>query len=241
MNKQYSLQGTKIIMRRLFKYDTEQIMECFERYNQLFFSPVTPEFINSVFLSGEFWGAFVNNSIIACSYLYPFDCELSRRTERFDQLTDFIDSPSEYMMLGYVGFHPANTERNIPSDNIKSICSNVYKAFMNTAEMQTFRQGKQFVLHCMPLKLLSDLAPVFECGYELVKLRGLEKLVVHYIFAKTVYRVGNDTPYKKRESHCVAQSNTKALSHFLEDGYYAFDLVKDKSETVLLLKKSIAD
>ena len=236
MNKQYSLQGTKIIMRRLFKYDTEEIIKCFEAYNQLFFSPVTPDFINSVLLEGEFWGAFVNNDIVACSYIYPFDCALSQKTERYSQLTDFISSPSEYMMLGYTGFHKINTEQNFPLDDITSVCSNIYKAFMNTAEMQAFRHGKKCVLHCMPHKLLPVLSPVFECGYELLKLRGLEKLVVHYIFVKTVYPVCSTPSHQKGESHCVAQNNTKALSRFLEDGYRAYDAFKDNNNTVLLLK-----
>ena len=241
MNNQYSLQGTKIIMRRLFKYDTAEIMKCFEIYSQLFFTPVTPDFVNSVLLEGEFWGAFVNDDIIACSYIYPFDCALSCKTERYSQLTDFISNPSEYMVLGYMGFHRINLEHKFSSDIVNSACCNIYKAFMNTAEMQAFRRGKKFVLHCMPHKLLPKLSSVFECRYELVKLRGLEKLVVHYIFVKSVYRFCSEPPYQKGESHCVAQNNTKALSRFLEDGYCAFDAVKDNSETVLLLKKSISD
>jgi len=235
MNKPYNLQGARIIIRRLFRHDTKIITECFNDYGQLFFSPVSEDFINRIFPEGEVWGAFVNNRIIACSYLYPLDCKLSEETKRYSQLTDFIADPSEYLMAGYIGIHHRNFKECIPDEKAGAVCCNMYQAFLNTAEMQAFRRGKRFVVHCTPVKLSCCLPQIFNCGYKLVKMRGLEKLVVHYIFTKSVY-----TPVvhiqQKGESCRVAQSNTKALSRFLEDGYCAFDILKDGSENIFLLE-----
>ena len=235
MNKPFSLHGTKIIMRRMFRHDTDKITECFNDYNQLFYSPVNEDFADRIFPDGEVWGAFVNNKIIACSYLYPLDCKLSMDTKRYDQLTDFIFNPSEYLMLGYAGIHHKNFNECISPEKAVAVCCNIYKAFLNTAEMQAFRRGKRFVVHCVPIKLSYCLPQIFDCGYELVKIRGLEKLVVHYIFTKAVYLPFSHMQ-QKGESCRVAQSNTKALSRFLEDGYCAFDILKDGSENIFLLK-----
>lgn len=229
MNLEHSLNRTKITMRRLFKYDAETITECFKNYSQLFFSPFTPQFISDIFLYGEFWGAFAQDTLIACSYIYPFDCELSRNEKRYEQLCDFVDTPAEYMIMGYIGFNPEIFSENNNYSDENSVHSCLYQAFLNIAEMQTFRRGLKHVLHCAPLKTVCDVSPFFKCGYRLIKLRGLENLVVHYIFAKDVY----NPEKQKGENLHVALGNTKVLSRFLESGYYAFDIVDG---SILLVK-----
>ena len=239
MDKQHPLQGTKIAMRRLFKYDIKEIMECFADYDGLFFNPVTTEFVGSIFLCGEFWGAFAGDTIVAAAYIHPFDCEISRREVRYSLLCDFIYTPSQYLSLGYIGFHRSNIEKLIAPGQQSAVKNGLYSGFLNIAEMQAFRQGYSRILHCMPLKTGFDLAPLFAGGFSLVKLRGLEKLVVHYIFCKDIFARKNSI--QKGESTAVALGNTKALSAFLENEYYGCDILKDGSETVLLLKQSVTD
>lgn len=241
MSNEYSLYGKSITMRRLFKYDIKKIPECFEDYRKLFFFPVTEQFAENVFLQGEFWGAFVNDTVIACSYLYPLDCSFSAKQERYDLIADFTARPEEYMLLGYVGFLHGNISKFISYSELNTICASIYKAFLNIAEMQAFRYGKKHVMHCLPLKLGFDLSPLFDNGYCMTKLRGLEKLVVHYIFSKPVYNGAEIYVNKKGESHRVALSNTKALSRFLENGYMACEMLSDKGESVLTVYKSISD
>ena len=103
MTKDYPLNGTKIIMRRLFKYNADEICECFNEYNTLFFNPVNAEFISNIFLHGEFWGAFICDKLICCCYIYPFDCSFSKKEAKYDLICDFTDTPSEYLCMGYVG------------------------------------------------------------------------------------------------------------------------------------------
>ena len=238
MSKEYSLQGTKIIMRRLFKYDIAEITECFKSYDQLFFNPLTVDFISNVFLYGEFWGAFSNGKLIACSYLYPFESQFFKKEKRYSQLCDFLPDPGEYLYMGYVGIHCKN---KLPAEKAH-ILNNIYQAFLNVAEMQAFRRNLKKIIHCVPLKIPCDISPVFSNGFELVKLRGLEKLVVHYIFVKSIYPNNDSAATKtKGESLDVALSNTKTLSGFLENGYCAREISKDSNEIILSLFPLVTD
>ena len=238
MSKEYSLQGTKIIMRRLFKYDIAEIAECFKSYDQLFFNPHTADFISNVFLYGEFWGAFSNDKLIACSYLYPFESQFFKSESRYSQLCDFLPDQKEYLYMGYVGFH---CENQLPAEKTY-ILNNIYQAFLNVAEMQAFRRNLKKIIHCVPLKIPCDISPVFLNGFELVKLRGLEKLVVHYIFVKSIYQTNDNNSTKlKGESLNVALSNTKTLSCFLENGYCAREISQDSNEIILSLFPLVTD
>ena len=238
MSKEYSLQGTKIIMRRLFKYDIDEISACFKTCDQLFFNPHTIDFINNVFLHGEFWGAFSDNQIIACSYLFPFESSFFKNEKRYGQLCDFLPDPCDYLYMGYVGFHCKN---QLPPDKAY-ILNNIYQAFLNVAEMQAFRRNLKKIIHCIPLKIPCDISPVFSNGFRLIKIRGLEKLVVHYVFVKSIYKDKKIPDTKlKGESLNVALSNTKTLSGFLENGYCAREISKDSNEIVLSLFPLVAD
>ncbi len=234
MTKDYPLNGTKIIMRRLFKYNADEICECFNEYNTLFFNPVNAEFISNIFLHGEFWGAFVCDKLICCCYIYPLDCSFSKKEVKYDIICDFADTPSEYLCMGYIGTNTQNFNSLCKTENKKQVLNSIYCAFLNIAQMQAFRQGYRKVLHYAPVKTLTDLSPVFENDFKLVKMRGLEKLVVHYIFTKSVYPADADSK-PKGESIYVALSNTKALSKFLENGYCARDIAQDNNENILTL------
>ena len=108
--------------------------------------------------------------------------------------------------------------------------------------MQAFRRNLKKIIHCVPLKIPCDISPVFSNGFELVKLRGLEKLVVHYIFVKSIYPNNDSAAIKtKGESLDVALSNTKTLSGFLENGYCAREISKNSNEIILSLFPLVTD
>ena len=73
MNKDYCLAGTKVIIRRLFKQDMDDIAGCYSSYKSLYHNPVTTDYIENIFLCGEIWGAFIENRIVACCYYFPLN------------------------------------------------------------------------------------------------------------------------------------------------------------------------
>ena len=118
MNNNYCLSGTKIVIRRLFKQDTADILSCYEEYNTLFHNPVSAEYLENIFLCGEIWGAYLGGSIIGCCYYFPMDSGFFRNTAFGSALADFTDCTGKYYFMGYVG---------IKHENIScgSNCSNV--------------------------------------------------------------------------------------------------------------------
>ena len=107
MNNNYCLSGTKIVIRRLFKQDTADILSCYEEYNTLFHNPVSAEYLENIFLCGEIWGAYLGGSIIGCCYYFPMDSGFFRNTAFGSALADFTDCTGKYYFMGYMGIKQA--------------------------------------------------------------------------------------------------------------------------------------
>ena len=230
MNYDYPITGTRLIMRRLFKHDIPDIIRCYAAFDRLFYNPVDTSFVENVFLQGELWGAFVRDRMIACCCYFPLDSDFYRQDKSYLYLTDFITDPHSCLCAGYVGFDEEMINRFFDTEDVPAVKHTIYTAYLNTAHMQAFRQGFRYIVHFTPVKTAEDISPVFRCGYRLVKLRGLEKLVVHYIFARSVFACdGMDFCC----SQTVPLSDTKKVSALLENGYLAFDIAK-KDDTVYL-------
>ena len=53
MNLTNETTAKRIVMRRLFKQDSEDVINCYKKYDRLYYNPVNEEFIYNVLLYGE--------------------------------------------------------------------------------------------------------------------------------------------------------------------------------------------
>jgi len=234
----------RIVMRRLFKQDTDLIINCYKKYDRLYYNPVNENFLYNVFLCGEVWGAYKEGRLIACCYFFPLENDFFKSTDTFSSLADFIDQPQKYMYMGYIGTNfkgLPQEEKQFFTDEL-SAANGLYTAFLNIVLMQTFRQGLKYILHSIPLKMCCGMEPLFSGGYRMIKLRGMDNLVVHYIFAKAVFPC-EDILYSfdENDTKNIELSDTKTVSALLESGYCCVDIIKEKNKNILICKKLIAD
>ena len=230
----------RIVMRRLFKQDLESAINCYKKYDRLYYNPVCENFLCDVLLNGEIWGAYTDSKLIACCYFFPLESDFFKTTETYTLLADFVPCPQKYMYMGYIGTdfrHFCEEEKQFFKDELSNP-NGLYTAFLNIVQMQTFRKGLKYILHSIPLKMSCGITPLFAADYNLIKLRGLDNLVVHYIFAKAVFPCEN-IYNTDDEPPCVTikTNDTKKVSALLESGYCAVNLF-DNSFT---FKKLITD
>ena len=244
MNLTSETTAKRIVMRRLFKQDTDAVINCYKKYDRLYYNPVNEEFIYNVLLYGEIWGAFKDKQLIACCYFFPLENEFFKSSNTFSSLCDFIAEPCKYMYMGYIGtnFKVLNDEEKQFFTDELSASNGLYTAFLNIVYTQTFRQGLKYILHSIPLKMCCGMEPLFSAGYSMIKLRGLDNLVVHYIFAKAVFPCEN---IYFTDEQCPVQAvkikDTKTISALLEGGYCCVDIIKEKCSESLMLRKLVAD
>ena len=244
MNLTNESTAKRIVMRRLFKQDTDAVINCYKKYDRLYYNPVNEKFILNVLLYGEIWGAFKEDKLIACCYFFPVESEFFKNSNTCSYLADFILQPSKYMYMGYIGtdFKGLSEEEKQFFREELSASNGLYTAFLNIVHMQTFRQGLKYILHSIPLKMCCGIEPLFSSGYALIKLRGLDNLVVHYIFAKSVFPCENiycTDDYSPRK--VIKTSDTKTISALLESGYCCVDIIKDECSDSFILKELITD
>lgn len=238
------LTAKRIVMRRLFKQDTDLIINCYKKYDRLYYNPVTENFLCNVFLCGEVWGAYNEGRLIACCYFFPLESDFFKETDTYSSLADFIEHADKYVYMGYIG----TNFRGLPQDEKQffthelSAANGLYTAFLNIVHMQAFRQGLKYILHSIPLKMCCGMEPLFSAGYRMIKLRGLDNLVVHYIFSKAVFPYEDIVyTFDDSETKNIEFHDTKTISALLESGYCCVDIIKGKNNNVLMCKKLIAD
>lgn len=240
MNKDYCLSGTKVTVRRLFKQDFEDIMSCYDEYKTLYHNPLSAAFFDNVFLYGEIWGAYLGDSIIGCCYYFPMKSEFFTDTRFYAAIADFTNETEKYFYMGYVGIKYEKVLKNTDSSVIHPTESGLYQAFLNVAQMQAFRRGLKYILHASPAKLGRDIETLLCCGCHLVRMRGLDNLVVHHIFVKAVFNEENIYETNLTESPVrIPFDDTKKVSALLENGYCGVDY--SKNDNTLLIRKLIAD
>lgn len=238
------LTAKKIIMRRLFKQDTDLIINCYKKYDRIYYNPVNKDFLYDVLLCGEVWGAYKDSKLIACCYFFPLESEFFKNRKTYSYIADFIEEPEKYMYIGYIGTDfkgLSETDKEFFKGELSG-SNGLYSAFLNIVQTQTFRAGLKYILHSIPIKMSFGLEPLFSCGYSMIKMRGLDNLVVHYIFAKAVFPCENiylTAPDSKITQ--IEKSDTKTVSALLESGYCCVDIIKEKNKCVLMCRKLITD
>lgn len=225
MAKDFAMLGKKIFIRRLFKQDIDIIMDCYASFDSLYFNPMTPVFASEVLLYGEFWGAFLEDKIVGCCYFFNGGAEFFKKYNTYEAIADFTENMEQYIFLGYI--YTDKEYKNV----------GIHKAFYNVAQIQGFHQCARYILHITPIKLSCNLQAVFESDFKLVRLRGLDNLVVHYVFAKSLYV--DDYLYVTTDNtpQIVSTSNTKTLSKYLEHRYCGVDVFQDDNGDAILLKQ----
>lgn len=210
-----ALLGRSLTVRRLFKQDVDIIMESYKEFDELHFNPVTPVFICKVLLAGEFWGIFDKDRMIACTWLFDAEKTLFQDFDAHWQINDALNKNLQtYLVCGYVWCHP----------HYQSL--GVYQVFSRLWCLQGAKIGKNHLLHYTPVKTWCDLQALFNDEFCLVAMRGLDNLVVHYIFTKTItFQYGLRPPTEK--ATIVALNNTKEITKLLEQGWFAFQLTED--------------
>ena len=240
MNKEYCLGPTKVIIRRLFKQDMEDILGCYEKYKSLYHNPISADYMENIFLCGEIWGAYFENRVVACCYYFPMDSSFFKNSDFCRAIEDFIPCPEKYFFMGYVGINTDNFLRNSGKGGNSPTEDGLFQAFSNIAQMQAFRRGFRYILHPSPLKLVPFSETFFRCGYTMVALRGMKNLVVHCIFVKSVF--SEDNMYETDRTVCpekIPAADTKKISALLENGYCGVDY--SKKDSMLLMRKLVTD
>ncbi|MBQ3008659.1 MAG: hypothetical protein IJD80_03625, partial [Oscillospiraceae bacterium] len=156
-------------VRRLFRCDSEIVGRCYEEFDFLHFNPVGKSRIESIFAQGQIWGAFDGDRIIACSYMLRADAPFFTQLDAYWEISDLLDdSLEDFLVAGYVWID--SEYRDYP----------VYAAMSKLWNITAMKKGLGKVLHCVPAHIYFSMGELFESGFLLCGLRGLDKLVPHY-------------------------------------------------------------
>ena len=192
-------------VQRIFKEDTELIKKCYSEYDFLHFNPISDEFIVKVMIEGSFWEILDGETPVALTYMLPFESDAVPEYAKWEIL-DLLDIDKKYSLLcGYTWINKDYKDRE---------CTD---ALANLWSIKGYKSHAKHIIHYMPAHVEIDFASLFKNGFNLVGLRGLDKLVPHYIFMKTE---------KEKE---VPLTDTKQISKLCEQGYKGYGITTDKN------------
>ncbi len=207
-------------VRRLFKQDKDLILNTQSYFNKTYFNPINEEFIYDVMLSGEFWGVFLKNELVAMSWLFCADKNFYLNYNSNWNVKDiFNKNLNEIMVCGYI-------YNKYPEKDI-----GIYKLFINLWKMQSKRQNKKYLVHFSPLKENCNLKAMFSNNFTLCALRGIENLVAHYIF---ILKINFNEKIKAHtNTFSLEVNNTKEVSKALEEGARGVGISEDLQRFIL--------
>lgn len=209
-------------IRRLFKNDTPLIEKAFSHFDFLHYNPMNSRNILPVLVCGQLWGAFDGDVMVGCTWLVPADSRFFTDSTAFWEISDLVNNDlSDYMVAGYVWQNDDYSDYPI------------YSAFCRLWVMQAAKLGKTMVVHYSPRHINTDMGRLFENGWQLKGLRGLDKLVPHFIFVKKAEFTNKEIQIPRNTKNCPL-SDTKQLSKMCEQGWTAVSL--DKEQNLLFIK-----
>ena len=204
-------------IRRLFIEDMPLVEKYSRFYDQLFFNPLSQEFIQHIFLEGAFWAVFDGETPAAVTYVLPADsdsfCRMNARWNLADLLCASID---DSLVCGYLW-----TDKHYKD-------ADFYSPMVRLWLMQASRKEKSKLIHFTPANMDADFEKLFYNGFDLVGLRGLDNLVPHYIFIRDTDFTARKIEVYEDVKTCPV-SDTKTLSMLCEKGYRAFDIDMEKN------------
>ena len=207
MKKDYKL----FKVHRLFKEDTKLILDCYSDYDFLHFNPVNEKFVDKVFIYGSFWRILDGDTTVALTWMLPFENEAVPEYAKWE-IEDLLGlNPKETMICGYIWINQNYKDRNC-TDALAKLWS-----------MTGYRKNMKNVIHYAPAHVEIDFESLFKNNFELVGLRGLDKLVPHYIFIEN-----NKTKEKIKEKEAPL-TDTKEISKLCENGYKGYEITTYKN------------
>lgn len=209
MSKDYNV----FCVHRMFKEDVNLIEKCYMDYNYLHFNPTSDRFIERVFAKGSFWGIFCGEKIVSISYLIPFNEIKYENPIAYWEIDDLLTAKLDnYLFMGYLW----------QDEEYKNV--NFYNAFCKLFDIQRQKYKKDGIIYCLCAHFNIDMNSLFDEKFYLKGLRGLDKLVPHYIFVKE-YK--EDDKEKNITEQCSIE-NTKQVSKLCEQGYKGVKITEDK-------------
>ncbi|MBQ8604532.1 MAG: hypothetical protein IJ410_06795 [Oscillospiraceae bacterium] len=211
-------------VRRLFRNEIPRAKKCFSYYDFLHYNPTRGEGIMEIMIQGQMWGIFHGDDMVAATWLIPADSPYFRQTTAAWELGDLLEwNAADWLVAGYVW-----------QSEEYSDCP-VYQRFARLWVMQAAKLKKARVVHCSPRHINADMGRLFENGYRLTALRGLDKLVPHFIFVKEAEFLNTEREIPRNVKYCPL-SDTKQLSMLCEHGWLGTTL--DKDNNILFTKGS---
>lgn len=203
-------------VHRLFKEDKKLIKNCYSEYDFLHYNPVNDKFLDRIFIDGSFWGIFDEEKVAALSYMMlPRSKVFSNLTASWE-IKDLLNSDLEdYIICGYIWKNKDYEDRSC------------YAALSKLWEIWRIRKRKKGIIHYMPAHVNVDFNSLFKEGFELIGLRGFDKLVPHYIFVKDISDDKQNINVEKT-LECPL-SDTKEISKLCEHGYRGYEITAEEN------------
>lgn len=218
------MDNRKITIRRLFRADIPLAEKAFSAFDFLHYNPVCSRNLLPAMTYGQMWGAFDGENMVGCTWLVAADSPFFRDSTAAWEIADLMEMPAEDIMIaGYV-WQAENYEEY-----------NIYAAFCHLWQMQSAKNGKRMVVHYSPRHINTDMGRLFRCGWQLCGLRGLDKLVPHFLFVKRTDFSDKEAEIPRNVKLCPV-SDTKKLSMLCEHGYRGVGL--DADNNLLFVKGS---
>lgn len=206
-------------IRRLFKEHIPLIEECYSSYDFLHYNPLSTDYIEKTLLSGSFWGVFCGETVMAVTYMQPADSLPFARLNAAWEIQDLLNcNLSDYLLCGYIWIE----------DRCRK--ADIYAAITRLWTIQAVHRGKNRIVHYMPAHTDIEFRGLFDCGFCLSGLRGLDNIVPHYIFTAGAQLKMEDTQNYRDIKSCRL-SDTMTISMLCEHGYKGFDI--DRQQNLL--------
>lgn len=202
-------------VRRLCRNHIPMAQKAFSDFDFLHYNPANSENMMDIMLQGQIWAAFDGDIMAGCTWLLPADSSLFLKSDTGWEISDLLETDlSDFAAAGYVWM--AEGYEN----------SGIYRAFCKLWVMQASKMGKNMVVHCSPRHINTDMGRLFENGWYLRGLRGLDRLVPHFIFVKKAEFTNTEPEIPRNIKKCPL-SDTKQLSRLCEQGWLAVRLDKE--------------
>ncbi len=196
-------------VHRMFKEDKKLIKNCYSEYDFLHYNPVNDEFLDRIFIDGSFWGIFEGEKVAALSYMLLPQSKLFSNLTASWEIKDLLNSNlDDYIISGYVWKSKKYENKSC------------YVALSKLWEIWRIKKKKKGIIHYMPAHIKVDFESLFNENFELIGLRGLDKLVPHYIFVKNIY----DEKLSIEKTLECPLSDTKEISKLCEHGYRGYEI-----------------
>ncbi len=166
--------------------------------------------MQNVFEKGEWWGVFLDENLIAISWLHSINESFFTINNSYWNIKDILNNDlNEVMVCGYIYSKEKNDE--------------IYSLFLNLFNMQSLKKEKSVIVHFLRFEENWGINPLFKQNFKLRALRGVENITPTYIFLKKASlknKIENKKIVKK-----IDIKNTKEISKLLENEYIGYQLI----------------